>query len=147
MSAPAHILLVEDDPDHAELALRSIRRSDRRCEVHHVADGAQALDYLFRRGRYADPSDSPIPRIVLLDLRLPKVDGLEVLARVKADEHLREIPIVVLTTSSADADVQAAYARHVNSYIVKPTGFREFRAVMQDLTLYWLDHNRPPALT
>ena len=108
----------------------------------HILDGQQALDYLYRRGDYSDPRNSPRPRLVLLDLRLPKIDGLEVLKEIKTDETLRAIPIVILTTSGSQRDVATAYAHHANSYVVKPVDFEQFTRLMSDLGYYWLGWNR-----
>jgi CheY-like chemotaxis protein len=140
---PLMILLVEDDPDHAELILNGLREDGVANEVRHVPDGAAALDYLFRRGDYADPANSPRPHVILLDLRLPKVDGQEVLREVKADLGLRAIPVVVLTTSDTDRDVAEAYQNYVNSYLVKPLDFGKFARLLRDLGFYWLAWNRP----
>lgn len=140
---PPIILLVEDNFDHAELVVRGLRKCPQGPVVKHVVDGMAAVDYLFRRGCFADPEASPRPQMILLDLRLPRLSGLEVLAQLKADEDLRTIPVVVLTTSGARSDVDAAYARHVNSYLVKPTGFRDFMSLMEELAGYWLVYNRP----
>ena len=141
---PLLILLVEDNPDHAELVRRSL--ADHRVANHVtvLTDGQSALDYLFHRGAFADPATSPRPHIVLLDLRLPRVDGLDVLKAVKHDPELHTIPIVVLTTSDADRDIAAAYHHYVNSYLVKPVGYDEFNRLMADLGFYWLGWNTNP---
>ncbi len=138
------ILLVEDDPNHAELILRGLQDSRMANQIHHVVDGEAALDYLFRRGEYADPEKSPRPHLILLDLRLPKIDGQEVLEEIKADEELRLIPVVVLTTSEAERDLVRAYHNHANSYLVKPVEFAQFAQMMRDLGFYWLYWNRRP---
>ena len=136
------ILLVEDDPNHAELILRGLQDNGVANEIHHVMDGEAALDYLFRRGEYADPEKSPRPHLILLDLRLPKIDGQEVLEEIKADDELRSIPVVILTTSEAERDIVRAYQNHVNSYLVKPVDFAQFAQMMRDLGFYWLYWNR-----
>jgi len=141
---PARILLVEDDPSHAELVCRSLENHHVANDIHHVSDGVSALDYLLRRGEYADPSISPKPDVILLDLRLPRVDGLEVLKEVKATPELKRIPVVILTTSEAEPDVSAAYALHANSYLVKPVDFQKFTQLLHDLGFYWLGWNRRP---
>jgi CheY-like chemotaxis protein len=110
----------------------------------HVSDGQAALDYLFRQGEFQDPGRSPKPHLILLDLRLPKVDGLEVLKTVKADAGLANIPVIVLTTSSAEADMASAYGNHANSYLVKPVELPEFRKLMESLSFYWLVWNQEP---
>lgn len=135
------ILLVEDNPDHAELALRCLEDHRLKNQVVHKADGEAALDYLLQRGT-ADP-EAP-PQIILLDLRLPKVDGLEVLEAVKGSDDLRRIPVVVLTTSQAEQDVARAYELHANSYLVKPIDFEDFSSLLDDLVGYWLTWNRKP---
>lgn len=138
------ILLVEDNDDHAELALRSLKVNELVHETHRVSDGEEALDYLLRRRSYQSDASSPRPDLVLLDLRLPKVDGLEVLRQVKADSELRSIPVVVLTTSDGESDIQKAYDLHANSYLVKPVDFDKFQGLMKDLGLFWLAWNRRP---
>ena len=144
---PRAILLVEDNPDHAELIVRGLKDHHVVSRVLHVRDGEAALDYLFRRHEYRDPQRSPKPHLILLDLRLPKIDGLEVLRQIKAREDLRSIPVVILTTSEAERDVELAYAHHVNSYLVKPLGFEDLTRMMRDLGRYWLDWNHPKADT
>ena len=134
------ILYVEDDPDHAELVLRCLERSNARQGAVHVADGELALAYL----RACVRGECPRPELVLLDLRLPKVDGVEVLREVKGSEELRDIPVVVLTTSTRPADVGQAYALHANSYLVKPDGLERLVAMIDALAAYWLRWNRPP---
>ena len=143
---PVVILLVEDNEDHAELVMRSLAAHRVANEIHHVSDGQMALDYIFRRGDYADPATSPRPHVILLDLRLPKVDGLEVLQTIKASDDLRLIPIVVLTTSEAEKDVFRAYSNYVNSYVVKPIGYEKFSELMEQLGFYWMGWNKNPPL-
>ncbi len=139
----ATLLLVEDDPGHAELIRRALETHRPTACVEHVADGEVALDYLFRRGDYASLSVSPRPSVILLDLRLPKIDGLDVLKEIKASEDLRVIPVVILSTSDARRDLAAAYACHANSYLVKPVAFEQFLELMQDVVAYWLGWNTP----
>ncbi len=141
---PLVILLVEDNPDHAELVKRSFQEHRMLNKIHHVLDGEAALDYLFHQGMYTDPQQSPRPHVILLDLRLPKVDGLQVLGRIKADDDLRLIPVVILTTSEAEKDLARAYRHHANSYLVKPVDFGKFVQLMDDLGFYWLGWNRQP---
>jgi CheY-like chemotaxis protein len=143
---PSIILLVEDDLDHAELVMRSFQSQQVIASIYHVSDGEAALDYLFRRGKYASPQQSPRPNIILLDLRLPKIDGLEVLNTVKNDEKLRHIPVVILTTSEAERDMANAYQKYANSYLVKPVDFGKFTELMDDMSFYWLNWNRPSRL-
>ena len=141
---PAIILLVEDDPAHAEIVRRNFVNFRMANRLMHVADGQQALDYLFCRGEFQDPNQSPRPNLILLDLRLPKVDGLEVLKTIKADAELARIPVVVLTTSSAEVDMAKAYGNHANSYLVKPVDFPQFLKLMDALGYYWLVWNQYP---
>ena len=141
---PLRILLIEDNPDHAELIKRGFQDHRIANKIYHVSDGEAALDYLFHRGDYADPKKSPSPHIILLDLRLPKIDGLEVLKEIKSDKNLRSIPVVVLTTSEAEKDMAIAYYNHANSYLVKPVDFEKFTKLMDDLGFYWLAWNRKP---
>jgi CheY-like chemotaxis protein len=145
---PLHVLLVEDNPDHADLVTFSLMESPPKAKVvHHVSDGDAALDYLFRRGDFADPGLSPRPHLILLDLRLPKVDGLAVLIEIKtsSDEDLRRIPVVVLTSSEADKDTADAYDCMANSYVVKPVDYEKFHQLVADIGYYWLVWNRQAA--
>lgn len=139
------VLLVEDEPAHAEIVRRNFAEFQPAGRLLHVADGQAALDYLYRRAGYRDPQRSPRPALILLDLRLPRVDGLEVLKTVKADPELRRIPVVMLTTSAAESDVASAYEHHANSYLVKPVDFPRFVALMEALGRYWLTWNEIPA--
>ena len=141
---PILVMLVEDNIDHAELVIRTFEEHRIANKISHFADGQTALDYLLRRNGYIDPKSSPRPHVILLDLRLPRVDGLEVLQVIKADDELKLIPVIILTTSEAEKDVARAYQNHVNSYLVKPVGFEEFRSLMNDLGFYWLGWNTHP---
>ena len=141
---PLHILLVEDNEDHAELVIRCMRDQQVANTIHHVSDGEKALDYLFARGAYADAVQNPRPNLVLLDLRLPRVDGLEVLRTIKTSPDLLRIPVVVLTSSEAESDIAQSYDYHANSYIVKPLDFKTFTRLMKDLGFYWLGWNAKP---
>jgi CheY-like chemotaxis protein len=141
------ILLVEDNPDHAELILRSFEEHQGISQIHHVPDGEVALDYLFRRGEYTNPVYSPRPRLILLDLRLPKIDGLEVLREIKHNPELRGIPVVILSTSEADTDLAKASEYFANSYLVKPVDFNRFTRLMHDLDAYWLVGTAAVSLT
>jgi CheY-like chemotaxis protein len=141
---PLRILLVEDNADHAELVRRVLDDNGIGNVMDHVSDGEAALDYLFRRGQFAGQSDRPQPHLILLDLRLPRIDGLEVLDEVKSDDELRQIPVVVLTTSEAGPDIARAYSCHANSYLVKPVDFAKFNRMIRDLGFYWLGWNRFP---
>jgi two-component system, response regulator len=132
------ILLVEDNPDHAHLTIRALRDGDLLNDIHWVKDGAEALDYLYRRGRYADPATAPRPGLILLDIKLPKQDGHDVLRRIKSDEELRVIPVVMLTTSTRDDEVSAAYQTGANSFVAKPVNFTEFMEKVRTVKLYWI---------
>lgn len=141
---PIVVLLVEDEPAHAEAIRRTLEDSRIANRLFHVADGEAALDFLYRRNGFADHEKAPRPGIVLLDLRLPKVDGLEVLQIVKSDADLASIPVVVLTTSAAESDLVKAYDNHANSYLVKPVDFAQFSSLLTTLGYYWLVWNRYP---
>jgi len=137
------ILLIEDNEAHAELITRCFRDQQLAKEIFHVIDGQQALDFLFRRGDFQDPEKSPRPDLILLDLRLPRVDGLDVLKAVKQASFLQRIPVVILTSSDAENDIARSYDCHANSYVVKPMEFRKFKKLMEDLGSYWLGWNAP----
>ncbi len=141
---PVIVLLVEDNEDHAELVKRQL--ADHRIvnTLIHLTDGQQALDYLCHLGNYQNPLSSPRPHVIFLDLRLPKVDGIEILKILKDSDEFRSIPIVILTTSDAERDVGEAYNRHANSYIVKPVDYEKFRQLMNDLGFYWMSWNTCP---
>lgn len=141
---PCDILIVEDNPTDAELMLRSLRRANLANPITVVEDGAEALDYLFGRGRHVGRPNGTAPRVVLLDLKLPKVSGLEVLAKIRADEQLRKLPVVVVTSSREAPDIQKAYELGANSYVVKPVEFEAFAEAVTRLGLYWLLVNQPP---
>jgi two-component system response regulator len=138
------ILLVEDTAADAELAIRALKKRGLANHLVWVKDGAEALDFLFATGAFAGRDLAKPPRVVLLDLRLPKIGGVEVLRRIKADERTRGIPVVVITSSREDADLDECYKVGVNSYICKPIGFDEFSKIMGDLGLYWLLVNKLP---
>lgn len=141
---PLTILHVEDNPDHAALVTRSLRNHQVANELRLVEDGEAALDYLLRQGPYSDPQTSPRPDLILLDLRLPKVDGLDVLRTVKTTDTLRDIPVVILTSSEGERDLAKAYEFHANSYLTKPVDFDKFTKMMNELGFYWLGWNRYP---
>ena len=138
------VLLVEDNPAHAEIIVRLLQDHRIAQQIQHVPDGEAALEYLFRRGSYADHLLYPTPHLVLLDLRLPKVDGLEVLRQIKSSEDLRRLPVVVLSSSEDQGDIAAAYDQNVNSYLVKPMDYKKFVVLIETLGLYWLTLNRHP---
>ena len=138
------ILLVEDNLNDAELTIRSLRKHNLTNNLHHVHDGVEALEFLFGTGTYADRGASPPPRVVLLDIKLPRVDGIEVLRRIKSDERTKTIPVVMLTSSKEDRDVVESYRLGANSYILKPVDFDKFAHVVSELGLYWSVLNEPP---
>ncbi len=138
------ILLVEDNPNDEELTLRALRKNNIANNVHVVRDGAEALDFIFATGIYAARRVESRPKVILLDLKLPKVDGLEVLRRIKADERTKTTPVVVLTSSKEERDIVDSYKLGVNSYIVKPVDFDKFLLAVSQLGLYWLLLNQPP---
>ncbi len=140
------ILLVEDSPEDLELTLRSLQRAKLSNRIEVARDGAEALDFIFCEGAHAERRIEDIPKVILLDLKLPKVDGLEVLRRIKTDPRTKAIPVVVLTSSKEQKDVVESYRLGVNSYIVKPVNFDGFIAAVQDLGMYWLLLNQPPGL-
>ena len=140
------ILLVEDDRNDEELALYALTKHNLANRIEVMRDGAEALDYMFCTGAYAHRRMEDIPRVVLLDLKLPKVDGLEVLKRIKADLRTRTIPIVVLTSSRQERDIVESYQLGVNSYIVKPVDFEQFTEAVRQLGLYWVLLNQAPTL-
>jgi len=141
---PLTILLVEDNPDHAELVMRNLEDFRVANRIIHVDDGQAALDYLYGQGQYADRRIYPMPDLMLLDLRLPKVDGLQVLKEVKENADLRSLPVVILTTSDAERDLATAYDSHANSFLTKPINFGDFSSLIRDLGFYWLAWNKRP---
>ena len=144
MADAVEILLVEDNPNDMELTLRVLKQHNLANHIEVVRDGAEALDFIFCTGAYAQRNIENDPKVVLLDLKLPKVDGLEVLRRIKSDPHARTIPVVVLTSSREERDIVESYQLGVNSYIVKPVDFEQFTEVVRQLGFYWLLLNQPP---
>ena len=138
------ILLVEDNPDDVELTLHALRAENISNHIQVVRDGEEALDFIFARGSYQVRNNSRPPKVILLDLKLPKVDGLDVLRQVKGDSRTRPIPVVVLTSSREERDMVESYQLGVNSYIQKPVDFDQFRRTIKQLGLYWLVVNQPP---
>ena len=141
---PIELLLVEDDSSDVELTLLAFQDMKLANNIHVARDGAEALEFVFATDRYAGRDVDHGPRVVLLDLKLPKVDGLEVLRRIRADPRTRTLPVVVLTSSNQERDVTEAYALGVNSYIVKPVDFDRFAQAIRELGLYWMVLNEPP---
>ncbi|MGD0428577.1 MAG: response regulator [Candidatus Acidiferrales bacterium] len=143
---PVEILLVEDNPSDAELALHALKKCKVANHILHLRDGAEALDFLFRRGEHSGRSAENRPTLILLDLKLPKVNGLQVLQQIKNERSTKAIPVILLTSSKEESDMAAGYQLGVNSYIQKPVNFAEFQEVVQQLGMYWLLVNsKPPA--
>lgn len=138
------IILVEDNPDDAILTIRALKKNNLANRLIHLKDGAEALDFLFAEGEYSGRDKNITPKVILLDLKMPKVNGLEVLQRLKADNSTKHIPVVVLTSSSEDPDIKDCYSYGVNSYIVKPLGFDDFTRKISELGLYWMVTNESP---
>ena len=143
---PSNILLVEDEEAHAQLTKRAIRKAGNANRIDVVCDGEEALDYLFNGGKYADKSKYPYPGLILLDIKLPGIDGIEVLQKIKQDPNLRKIPVIMLTTSEREEDIARSYDYHANSYLTKPVGFKEFEEKIRQIDFYWMLLNRPPVL-
>lgn len=137
------ILLVEDNPRDAELTIRALKKKNLANHLFHVEDGVEALDFLFARGRYAGRDINVPPKVVLLDMKLPRINGLEVLKGLKADERTQTIPVVIVTSSAEDPDVKTAYQLGANSYVIKPVQFDSFIDAMARLGIYWLMVNHP----
>ncbi|MBE7552048.1 MAG: response regulator [Anaerolineales bacterium] len=138
------ILLVEDNPHDAELTVRALKKRNLANHLFAVEDGAEALDFIFSRGQYAQRQGADHPKVVLLDLKLPKLNGLEVLQALKADTRTQRIPVVIVTSSHEDPDIQAAYTLGANSYVVKPVEFDAFTEAMSQIGFYWLLVNQAP---
>lgn len=138
------VLLVEDNADHAELITRCLADLDFGGPLFHVRDGEEALDFLQRNGKYREPETSPRPALILMDLRLPRLDGLSLLRRIKSSESLQSIPVVILTTSAANRDIESAYAAQANAYLTKPLNFTEFRSHLHAAAKFWLKCNVTP---
>ena len=140
------ILLVEDNPNDVELTLRAFKKSNLENKVYVVTDGAEALDFIFCTGAYADRNIKSPPKVILLDLKLPKVDGKEVLRRVKLDKRTKVIPVVIMTSSQEESDIVESYHLGANSYIVKPIDFEKFGHVIAGLGMYWIFINKKPPI-
>ena len=141
------ILIVEDNPNDALLTIRSLKEHNLANNIVHVSDGQEALDYLFAEGTYSDRDPLNLPKAILLDLKLPKLDGLQVLARIRGDARMKCVPVVILTSSQEEADLSKSYKLGANSYIVKPVEFENFSAAIKQLGLYWLLLNKLPDQT
>ena len=144
MNTDVEILLAEDKLSDAEMTIRAIRKNKMANTIVHVKDGKAVLDFLFGEGEFANRDITRKPKVILLDLKMPKLNGIEVLKRIRENEHTKTIPVVVLTSSKEDPDIQECYRLGVNSYIVKPVMFEEFMKIVSELGLYWIFHNQPP---
>jgi two-component system response regulator len=144
MNDDVEILLVEDNDGDAEMTIRALKKNSLANKLVHLKDGAEALDFLFAEGTYATREISFRPKVILLDLKMPKVNGIEVLRTLRADDRTSKIPVVVLTSSSEDPDIQTCYDLGVNSYVVKPVAFEEFFKAISNLGLYWIIVNKSP---
>lgn len=136
------IVIVEDNPGDAELTILALKKINLDRRVLHLSDGAEALDYMFRQGVFEDRPVCPPPKVIFLDLKMPRVDGLEVLEQIKANEQTRSVPVVILTSSAEETDIQRAYALGANSFIVKPVDFEEFSHTVASLGTYWTEINK-----
>jgi two-component system, response regulator len=143
-SNAVEILLVEDNPRDAELTIRALQKKHLANNLFHVEDGVEALDFLFGHGKFADRNMQDAPKVILLDLKLPRINGLEVLRALKADDRTRSIPVVIVTSSAEDPDINTAYQLGANSYVIKPVQFEAFIESMSELGIYWLTVNHPP---
>lgn len=143
-STPVEILLIEDNPSDIKLTLKALQKHNLANKVTVLKDGAEALDFLFAEGEYADRDNKEMPKVIFLDLKLPLVDGIEVLRKIKFEETTKKIPVVVLTSSKESRDIDECYKLGVNSYIVKPLDFEKFLDSVSNLGLYWVLMNEPP---
>jgi two-component system response regulator len=144
MNTEIEILLVEDNMSDAEMTIRALTKNHLMNKLMHLKDGAEALDFIFGQGNFAGRNVENTPRVILLDLKMPKVNGLQVLERIKADERTKKVPVVVLTSSNEDPDIQECYRLGVNSYVVKPVQFEKFVRAVSELGLYWVILNQGP---
>jgi two-component system response regulator len=144
MDTEVEILLIEDNLNDAELTIRALRKNHIANMLVHLKDGVAALDFLFGTGQYAGRNTNNKPKLILLDLKMPKVDGIEVLKRIKTDEFTKKIPVVILTSSKENPDIEKCYLLGANSYIVKPVEFDNFRKAVSEIGLYWMLLNEPP---
>ena len=142
MLQEVEILLVEDNMADAELTIRALNKAKIANSILHLNDGAEALDYLFGKGIYSERDLAKLPKVILLDIKMPKVDGIEVLRQLKGNEHTKVIPVVIMTSSSEEQDIISSYQLGVNSYVVKPVGFEDFAKAVGELGLYWMLLNK-----
>lgn len=145
-SNETEILLVEDNPDDAEMTIRALKKVNLADKLVHVEDGLQALDFLFAEGEYAVRKGLPLPKVILLDIKMPKMDGIEVLRRLKANDATKLLPVVIMTSFGEEKDLLASYSLGVNSYVVKPVNFEGFAKAVSDLGMYWLLINQTPGV-
>jgi len=138
------ILLIEDNAHDAEMTMRALKKNNITNKIFHLKDGAEALEFIFGTGKFEGRNILHKPKVILLDLKMPKVDGIEVLIKIKSNELTQSIPVVILTSSKEDPDIQKCYALGVNSYIVKPVDFEGFHKVVSELGMYWVLLNQPP---
>ncbi|MBI2279171.1 MAG: response regulator [Bacteroidetes bacterium] len=144
MDYEVEILIVEDNMSDAEMTIRALKKNNLTNKLLHLKDGAEALDFIFARENYSDRKIENIPKVILLDLKMPKVNGIQVLQELKSDERTKKIPVVILTSSKEDPDIQECYCLGANSYVVKPVQFEMFVKVVSELGLYWMILNQPP---
>lgn len=144
MKEQVDILLVEDNPNDAELTIRALKKNNILNNILHLEDGEEVLHYIFGTGKYTERDTQEIPKVILLDLKMPKIDGLDVLKQLKSNEKTKVIPVILLTSSKEDRDIMEGYKLGVNSYIVKPVGFENFVKAVSDIGFYWLLMNQPP---
>lgn len=144
MDYEVEILIIEDNMSDAEMTIRALKKNNLTNKLLHLKDGVEALDFLFARGNYSGRKVENVPKVILLDLKMPKVNGLQVLQKLKSDERTKKIPVVILTSSNEDPDIQECYRLGVNSYVVKPVQFEQFVKSVSELGLYWMMLNQPP---
>jgi two-component system response regulator len=144
MNNEMEILYVEDNPRDAELTIRALKKNNIINKIVHLKDGSEALDFIFATGNYSDRKIENLPKLILLDIKMPKVNGIQVLEKIKSDEITKKIPVVMLTSSKEDPDIQACYALGANSYVVKPVQFDSFAKAVCELGMYWILVNQPP---
>jgi two-component system response regulator len=146
MSEKNEIILVEDNESDAELTIRALKKNNILNKLIHLQDGQEALEYIFATGKYSERNINELPKVILLDLKMPKVGGLEVLKKIKSDNRTKIIPVIILTSSKEDKDIIEGYKLGVNSYIVKPVRFENFVKAVSEIGLYWLLLNQPPKI-
>ena len=144
MNHEIEILLIEDNMNDAELTIRALKKNNLANKLVHLKDGTEAIDFIFAEGNYSGRKVENVPKVILLDLKMPKVNGIEVLKKIKSDERTKKIPVVILTSSNEDPDIQECYRLGVNSYVVKPVRFEQFVKSVSELGLYWMILNQPP---